>query len=45
MIVVRDIVNLLDCNFEVRINWMLSIARIGYKIILYIKTLSSKDLF
>ena len=42
---IHYVVSRVDCNFEVRINWMLSIARIGYKIILYIKTLSSKDLF
>ena len=34
-----------DWNFKVHINWLQSIIKLRYRFLLYIKTLSTKELF
>ena len=42
---IHFVVSRVDSSFKVRLNWLMSAIKFAYKILLYIKTFSSKDFF
>ena len=42
---IHFVVSRVDSSFKVRLNWLMSAIKLIYKILLYIKTFSSKDFF